>query len=126
MKLIDILNNIEYKCNNFQPNFEISDIIFDSRKSITPSDMFVCLKGFTFDSHDFAGELYNKGVRIFAVQQDISLPDDAVKIIVDDTRKFLALSSANFFASSSLRSSSPSPTLTKICLVSISPNTSSS
>ncbi|MBE6691745.1 MAG: UDP-N-acetylmuramoyl-L-alanyl-D-glutamate--2,6-diaminopimelate ligase [Ruminococcaceae bacterium] len=97
MKLIDILNNIEYKCNNFQPNFEISDIIFDSRKAITPSDMFVCLKGFTFDSHDFAGELYNKGVRVFAVQQDISLPDDAVKIVVDDTRKFLALSSANFF-----------------------------
>ncbi len=96
MKLIDILNGIDCKCNNIQKDFEINDVVFDSRKA-TPDDLYVCIKGFNFDAHTIVDELYNKGIRIFAVQQEVSLPDDAIIIFVDDTRKFLALASANFF-----------------------------
>ena len=49
------------------------------------------------DGHSFASDAYKKGTRIFAVEKDISLPSDATVIRVRDTRKFLALASANFF-----------------------------
>ena len=96
MKLIDILTDIKYECKNLNNDIEIHDVVYDSRKA-TPADLFVCIKGFSFDGHDFAIDLYNKGIRVFAVQEKVSLPNDAIVILVDDTRKFLALASANYF-----------------------------
>ncbi len=96
MKLVKILENIEYSCSNLDVNLDITDVVFDSRKA-TSGDLFVCIKGFNFDAHSIVDELYSKGLRIFAVQQDVSLPNDAIIIKVDDTRKFLALASANYF-----------------------------
>ena len=96
MRLIDILTDIKYECSNQINDIEIHDVVYDSRKA-TPADLFVCIKGFSFDGHDFAIDLYNKGIRVFAVQEKVSLPNDAIVILVDDTRKFLALASANYF-----------------------------
>ena len=96
MKLIDILKDIKYTCVNLHNDININDIVFDSRKA-TSSDLFVCIKGFNFDAHNIVDDLYNKGLRMFVVQQDVSLPSDAIIIKVDDTRKFLALASANYF-----------------------------
>ena len=96
MKLIDILTNIKYSCGNIDDNLEINDIVYDSRRVAT-DDLFVCIKGFNFDGHNVAKDLYNKGLRVFAVQQEVALPDDAIVILVEDTRKFLALASANYF-----------------------------
>ena len=96
MRLIDILTDIKYECKNLNNDIEIHDVVYDSRKA-TPADLFVCIKGFSFDGHDFAIDLYNKGIRVFAVQEKVSLPNDAIVILVDDTRKFLALASANYF-----------------------------
>ncbi len=96
MKLSEILKNVEFNCANYNGDICINDVIFDSRKAVEDT-LFVCIKGFVRDSHDLAREVYEKGVRVFAVQSDVSLPDDAIIIKVDDTRKFLALSSANYF-----------------------------
>ncbi len=96
MILREIVNDIEYACSNFKPDIEIKDVIFDSRKACEDT-VFVCIKGFTRDSHDLAKDVYDKGTRVFAVQSEISLPDDAIIIKVDDTRKFLAVASANLF-----------------------------
>ncbi|HLS53239.1 MAG TPA: UDP-N-acetylmuramoyl-L-alanyl-D-glutamate--2,6-diaminopimelate ligase, partial [Tissierellaceae bacterium] len=40
---------------------------------------------------------YNKGARIFVVNEDIPLPDDSVKIYVEDSRPILSKISANYF-----------------------------
>jgi len=96
MKLSEILNRIEYTHTGSFIEGQIDDIIFDSRKAV-PNTLFVCIKGYVRDSHDMVQEVYDKGVRIFAVERDVALPNDALIIKVEDTRKFLALASANFF-----------------------------
>ncbi|MBQ3230597.1 MAG: UDP-N-acetylmuramoyl-L-alanyl-D-glutamate--2,6-diaminopimelate ligase [Clostridia bacterium] len=96
MKLLDILKDINYLCDNLAKETEIDDIVFDSRKAI-PNTLFVCIKGFKIDSHDLVKDIYDKGVRCFAVERDIELPDDAVIIKCESTRRFLALASANLF-----------------------------
>lgn len=97
MKLKDILNGITYTSNNINAEAEINDIIYDSRKSKADT-IFICIKGFKLDSHDFVKDVYEKGTRVFVVEQDIELPLDATVIKVTDSRQFLALASANFFS----------------------------
>lgn len=96
MKLSEIVKNITFSCENFNPEAEIDDIIYDSRLA-KENTLFVCIKGFKRDSHEFAQEVYEKGVRVFAVQDTVPLPADAIIIKVDDTRKFLASASASLF-----------------------------
>lgn len=96
MKLSEILNNIEYSASANFKDCDIADVLYDSRKA-AENNLFVCIKGFVRDSHDLAEEVYNKGVRVFAVEKDVKLPDDAIIIKVESTRKFLAVASANLF-----------------------------
>lgn len=95
MKLSEILNGIEISCN-YNENTIINDVVYDSRKA-TENTIFVCISGFQADGHNYAKSAYEKGSRVFAVEKDVSLPDDALIIKVDNTRKFLALASANLF-----------------------------
>lgn len=96
MELNEILNGID--CNIFGniENISIEDIVYDSRKAM-PDTLFICIKGFRTDGHTYVKDVYEKGVRAFAVCDDVNLPEDAIVIKTDDTRKFLALASANFF-----------------------------
>lgn len=96
MKLSEILEGIVFNSININKEAEIDDIDFDSRKA-APNMLFVCIKGFKFDSHDIAAEVYNKGVRCFASEHELDLPGDATVIICENTRRFLALASANYF-----------------------------
>lgn len=96
MKLVKLLENIQYSADNFDGDTEISNICYDSRKA-NPGDLFVCIKGYQSDGHKYAKSAYNNGVRVFAVEKVLDLPDDATLIYVDDTRKFLALASAAYF-----------------------------
>ena len=97
MKLSEIIKGIEFSCASPCPEFEIQDVIYDSRKA-TANTLFVCIKGFKRDSHELAQEVYDNGVRVFAVEHDVSLPDDAIILKVKNTREFLALASANLFS----------------------------
>lgn len=96
MKLGGILKNIEFTSDNYTPDIEINNICYDSRKA-KANDIFVCIKGYQSDGHKYAKSAYNNGVRVFAVEKVIDLPDDVTIIYVDDTRRFLALASAAFF-----------------------------
>lgn len=96
MKLSEILYEIEYKTIETDFSKNINDIIYDSRKAI-PDTLFVCISGFKSDGHSYVQDVYNKGVRVFVVEKDISLPNDATIIRVENTRRFLALASANLF-----------------------------
>ncbi len=96
MKLSELIYGIEYKSENVDLSIDINDIIYDSRKAVSDT-LFVCISGFKSDGHSYAQDVYNKGVRVFAVEKEVSLPDDAVILKVENTRKFLALASANLF-----------------------------
>lgn len=75
----------------------VSDIRYDTRAELSADILFVCIAGFRFDGHNYAGEAYGKGVRMFAAEHPLELPDDATVILTSNTRQFLALASANLF-----------------------------
>ncbi len=96
MNLKEILSGIECDIYNATDEISVTDIIIDSRRAEIGT-LFVCIKGFKSNGHDYAKDVYEKGVRVFAVMDDVQLPEDAIVIKVADTRRFLALASANLF-----------------------------
>lgn len=96
MKLCDILKDIEFSHDNYDPNTEIANICNDSRNAKS-GDLFVCIRGYQSDGHKYAKAAYNNGVRVFAVEKILDLPKDATVIYVKDTRAFLAMTSAAYF-----------------------------
>ena len=84
MKLKDLLKDIEYISNIKESqleDIEISDIVYDSRKAVKDS-IFVAIKGETVDGHDYIKGAYDKGSRVFIINHDLEIEDDAIKIIV--------------------------------------------
>ncbi|MDD4125609.1 MAG: Mur ligase family protein, partial [Eubacteriales bacterium] len=94
MKLSEILKATGI--TGYLPDIEIKDLCYDSRNA-GEGMMFVCLKGFEDDGHKYARNAYDRGCRVFCAQDEIFLPADTVIFKHADTRKFLALASANFF-----------------------------
>jgi len=94
--LSGIKTNITYTVDGHTDN-PISDIVYDTRKPLGADTLFVCIEGFTFDGHSYASEAYQRGVRAFAAQKPLDLPEDATVIMTPCTRKFLASVSASFF-----------------------------
>lgn len=100
MKLKELLDGIPCRIEGIAaPETDVADVVYDTRR--LPEDgngiLFVCIVGFRADGHDCAEEAYRKGVRLFAAQKPLSLPSDATVISTENTRKFLALASANLF-----------------------------
>lgn len=95
MFLSKILLNVNYKCENFIDT-DITDIVYDSRKA-EKSTLFVALCGAFSDGHDYVVKAYENGARFFLCQKNVSLPDDAVIIMTENTRSALSLISGNFF-----------------------------
>lgn len=99
MKLLNLLEDIEFKCNYKKKelkNIEITDISYNSNK-VREDNIFVCIEGETVDGHKYASDAYKKGCRIFIIQKDVDLPKDVIIVKVQDTRKSLSKLSANFF-----------------------------
>lgn len=99
MKLIDLMYGIDF--NNIEltediKNMKIESISYNSRYS-KENDVFVCIKGETVDGHKYAKNAYEKGCRVFLVQDLIDLPEDAIILQVENTRIGLSKISANFF-----------------------------
>lgn len=103
MKLINVLDGVEY-ISNINPEvfdkIQVSDIAYDSRKACE-NGIFVAIKGETVDGHDFIQGAYDRGCRIFVVNDNIPLPNGCVKLIVEDSRKVLSKISENLFGNPS-------------------------
>lgn len=61
----------------------ISGVAYDSRKT-RPGDLFVCVRGFVHDGHDYAAEAVAKGARALVVERE--LPLNVPQVIVEDSR----------------------------------------
>jgi len=77
-------------------DMSVEDIVYNSNLSFCNS-MFFCIIGSKADGHSYAIKAYERGARIFVCERVLTLPDDAVQLIVEDSRKALAQMSANFF-----------------------------
>ncbi|MGK9368135.1 UDP-N-acetylmuramoyl-L-alanyl-D-glutamate--2,6-diaminopimelate ligase [Melioribacter sp. Ez-97] len=107
MKLNELLNNVRVKqvTGNAEEK-EITNISIDSR-NVNENSLFFAIEGFKTDGHKFIQDVLNKGVRAVVLQNQAALPDqifehyNAVKIVVEDSRKSLAEFSDRFYSSPS-------------------------
>ena len=61
----------------------VTDVVDDSRR-VTPGSLYVCLRGASFDGHDFAGQAVADGAVALLVDHQVDAP--VAQIVVDDTR----------------------------------------
>ena len=91
MKLSEIMKGIEVL--NSYKDAEALDVAQDSRL-VKEGTLFVCIKGNTFDGHDVAAQMLEKGAAAVVVERDLGLEN---QIIVSDTRSAFSPICANFF-----------------------------
>ncbi len=94
MKLRELLNGVDVIALSCDPEAEISSVCHDSRKAVNGA-LFVAIKGFESDGHDFMKAAYENGACVILSEKK---PDfDVPHILVGNSRKALALLSANFY-----------------------------
>lgn len=74
----------------------IKDIEIDSR-SVQPKSLFICIKGYTVDGHDYAQKAVDAGATVIVAERELQLDGNIAQIIVDDTNRALGLLAAKFF-----------------------------
>ena len=96
MKLVELLNNIDYKIINGNTSVFVNDITYDSRTA-NKDNLFIALVGIDRDGHDYISDVRKNGCNIFIVSKNIKPLDNETIIKVNDTRKILPILSANLF-----------------------------
>ncbi|MDZ4910870.1 UDP-N-acetylmuramoyl-L-alanyl-D-glutamate--2,6-diaminopimelate ligase, partial [Clostridium perfringens] len=106
MKLFKLMEDVSFTSNlplEEINEIEIKDIAYNSR-NCKEGFIFVALVGETVDGHKFAKNAYDNGARVFLLQKGMEsskyvmeLPNDTVKLFVEDTRISLSRVSHNFF-----------------------------
>ncbi len=74
----------------------IKDIAIDSR-NVQDKTIFICIKGYTVDAHDFAQQAVDQGATIVVVDHVLDLTGDVAQVVVEDTSRALGLLAAKFF-----------------------------
>ncbi|MEK4761757.1 UDP-N-acetylmuramoyl-L-alanyl-D-glutamate--2,6-diaminopimelate ligase [Viridibacillus sp. FSL E2-0187] len=74
----------------------IKDIAIDSR-GVQPKSVFVCIKGYTVDGHDYAQKAVENGAIIIVADHELDLDGDVAQVIVNNTSRALGLLAAKFF-----------------------------
>ena len=105
MELKKIISGIENLKSKGDLEIDIKKIECNS-KNVTPNSLFIAIKGYEFDGHEYINEALENGAT--AIMLDISadfkkikIPNDITVIIAADTRKALAKASCNFFGNPS-------------------------
>lgn len=97
-QLFDLLADIK-AANMSQYSYSGADCtvtgITDDTRRVTQGNIFVCVKGGSFDGHSAAAEMLEKGAAAVVCGHDLGLGNK--QIITDDTRKFYGLLTAAWF-----------------------------
>ena len=91
MKLYNLIENI---AETSLPDVEITGVTSDTRCNVSGGEMFVCIKGKTFDGHSAAKEMLEKGCAVVVCEHDLGLEN---QIIVDNTREAFPLLCSAWF-----------------------------
>src|SRR5690625_1198371 len=76
----------------------INAIHQDSRK-VSFNSLFVCIDGYTVDGHNYCNEAIKKGASIVLAERKLSMDYNKVPlIVVDDTKKALAILANKFYS----------------------------
>ncbi|HEY4600398.1 MAG TPA: UDP-N-acetylmuramoyl-L-alanyl-D-glutamate--2,6-diaminopimelate ligase [Cerasibacillus sp.] len=98
MKLINLLESLAFyrTTRPIDHHLEIAAIEVDSRK-VSPGSLFVCIKGFTVDGHDFVKEALDNGASAIIAEKEMTLPESVPVIYVSDTKRALAMLAVRFY-----------------------------
>lgn len=94
--LLDLLPAVNYALVQGNLEQEINELVFDSRKASAES-VFFAIVGSTNNGHNYIQNVYEKGCRVFVVQESTSLPKDATIIKVENTSEALGLIACAFY-----------------------------
>ncbi len=98
--LKDLTKGLEFELLNGSLQVNIEDICYNS-KEIKNGCLFVCLKGFVFNGHDYIDEAIDKGAVAVVVSDDVELREGITYLKVENTRHALAILSSAFFGNPS-------------------------
>ncbi len=101
MELKAILQGIDGIKAKGNLDLDIKDISNDSRK-IQKDSMFIAVKGFETDGHQYINTAIEKGAKVIMVEEGADIKEllkqkDITILMVPDTRKALAICSCNFY-----------------------------
>lgn len=99
MKLETLLEGLEYTIVQGDPDTEVADVVYDSRK-VTPGCLFICIKGMNYDSHDHADEIAGAGAGVLITEREVALSGNGkapVVVRVENTRYAMAFIAAAWF-----------------------------
>lgn len=88
MKLHKLLENLHLLVPYKGENPEITSIENDNRK-VQKGSLFICIKGYTVDGHDFAGSAVRNGAVAILAERPLTL--DVPVILVKDTTRAMAV-----------------------------------
>ncbi len=106
MELIKIMNGIQNYKSKGEMALDVKGIACDSR-AVKPGYVFVAIRGFEVDGHDFVEDAIKNGAIALVLDLNADLKKvkitnkDITVIIAEDTRKALALMSCNFYGNPS-------------------------
>ena len=86
MKLNRLLEKVDCICVEGDVETEVSSVEYDSRK-VRENALFVCLKGYYSDGHDYAQAAVEKGAAALLVEDLPEFATQAVVIQVKDRHK---------------------------------------
>ena len=94
MRLKELLRDIPVLATNADPEMEICQVIYDSRK-VTPGSLFVAVTGFAADGNRFIPMALEKGAGVIVTAKK---PEgDFPYVLVENDRQALALLGCNFY-----------------------------
>ena len=100
MKLLEVLQGLDYEVLQGNTDVEIREIQNDSRR-VQPGDLFFCISGAVSDGHTYAEDVAAKGAAVIVVEKPVNVPDAVTVIRVDSTRYAMGKISSAFYGNPS-------------------------
>lgn len=98
MRLLDLLSEVEVLRLSGDGGVQVTGVAYDSRK-VKPGDVFVCIKGYKTDGHNYVADALAAGAAAIVAQDEIGASVPVA--YVNDTRIALARIANSFFGKSS-------------------------
>jgi UDP-N-acetylmuramyl-tripeptide synthetase len=96
MWLGELIQVLKYKQVKGNLQLWIKNITTDSRK-VTAGSLFICVRGFIFDGHDYINQAIEKGAVAILIDKDVSVPANITSIKVRSSRDVVGNIAANFY-----------------------------
>jgi len=96
MKLREIMENINFDLIKGNIDIDIKSIQYDSRE-IKQGDVFFAVEGYNLDGHKYIRSAIENGAVAIVCQKNIETNLSCTVIKVEDCRKALAISAANYY-----------------------------